>query len=244
MDRGTSWRRVEGESGSDLQPNVNWSGSAPAWLDAMTPTGPCGWALLLFPIASAAFTLGLLAYLLVGGIFYRGAWAELVDAAGEFGVAPIVCELIIRVVFGLLAAVYNCLPAAALAVLIAQTSRRLPKGMPVVLLGGAVFTAATVWLLVDMVTDDSSTAALLLLFLPIMLGILLVPFAGLTVLLHWLRGPSLKDGSCSSCHRERTASETFGCAAGGTAERHVVTVADPASGWTTVQSRAACRTRR
>ena len=52
----------------------------------------------------------------------------------------------------------------------------------------AVRTAATTWSLISMVRDESSTAALLLLFLPVCLGILLVPFVALTALVHWLCG--------------------------------------------------------
>lgn len=80
--------------------------------------------------------------------------------------------------------VYNLLPAVALAVLISVAARHLPGGLSVVAAGAVVFTAATVYLLVTTITDESSTAALGLLVYPVMLGLLLVPFAGVAALVH------------------------------------------------------------
>ena len=164
------------------------------WLDRIVPAGRSGRALLGFPVASATFTLGVVAYLV--GIFDPRSWSDLAGAAAESGAAAVVGDAIMRALFTVLVAAYNCLPPLGLAVLVVQTARRLPRGMPVVALGCLVHTAATVWLLVDMLTDDSSTSVLLLLFLPIPLGVLLVVVGGGAALLHHLR-------SRRRDHRER-----------------------------------------
>lgn len=153
-------------------------------LDFVVPATRLGWALLSFPVASAVFTLGVMAYLT--GVLDPGSWSEVAEIAAEAGTGAAIADVLMRAFFSVVVAAYNCLPPLALAVLIAFTSRHLQKGMPVVALGCLVYTAATAWLLVDMVTDDSSTSVLLLLFLPILLGALLVPFAGATALLHRL----------------------------------------------------------
>lgn len=153
-------------------------------LEWVVPVSRWGWVLMSFPVASALFTLGVMTYMT--GVFHPGRWSEVGGIAEQNGVAAAVGDTIGQVVFFVLLAAFNCLPPLALAVLIAQTPRHPAKGMPVVALGCLVYTVATVWLLIDMVTDDSSTSGLLLLFLPIILGALLVPFAGATALLHRL----------------------------------------------------------
>lgn len=85
---------------------------------------------------------------------------------------------------GLLA--YNLLSPVALAVLVVLTAGLWPRGMPVTAVTCVLFSGILVAALLN--TGSSSTGVLLLLFLPIWYCIALVPFAGLGVLVHWLRG--------------------------------------------------------
>ena len=85
--------------------------------------------------------------------------------------------------------VYNLLSPVALAALVVLTAGLWPRGMPVTALTCVLFSGLFVVALLDMFT--SSTGVRLLLFLPIYFCIALVPFAGLGVLVHGLRGRGL-----------------------------------------------------
>lgn len=121
--------------------------------------------LLLLPAADLLFLVGLVVF---AGILGSGAdW-------DSYSV-------------GLL--VYNLLSPVALAALIVLTAGLWPRGMPVTALTCMLFSGLFVFALLDMFT--SSTGVLLLLFLPFYFCLALVPFAGLGVLVHGLRGRKL-----------------------------------------------------
>lgn len=117
--------------------------------------------LLLLPAADLLFLVGLF----VVGIMGAGADWDSYSA-------------------GLL--VYNLLSPIALAALVVLTAGLWPRGMPVTAVTCVVFSGLFVFALLDMFT--SSTGVLLLLFLPIYFSVALVPFGGLGVLVHGLRG--------------------------------------------------------
>lgn len=81
---------------------------------------------------------------------------------------------------------YNLLPPMALAVLVIATAGLWPRGMPVTAVTCVLFSGLLVAAMLDM--GSSSTGSLLLLFLPIEFCVAVVPFAGLGILVHWLRG--------------------------------------------------------
>jgi hypothetical protein len=144
------------------------------------PTSLSGRLLMTFPVLAALFYLAVMLWL--SGVFEPQEFPEIPaydePPAGEaFGMA----------VFEVAITVYNLMPAAALAVLISLTSRRFAKGMPVVAVGCLAFCAGLVYLLLDMVWSESSTAAILLLFLPIPLGVLVAVFGLLAMLMHFVR---------------------------------------------------------
>ena len=85
---------------------------------------------------------------------------------------------------GLLA--YNLLSPVALAALVVLTAGLWPRGMPVAAITCVLFSGLLVAAMLDMFS--SSTGVLVLLFLPIEFCVALFPFAGLGVLVHWLRG--------------------------------------------------------
>lgn len=136
------------------------------WWQRRGPVGRLASVLLLFPATNALLTLAVLAY--------SGSGAP--DEPG-------------LVLFSIAVAIYSLVGPAALAALIWVASRHAPLGMTVVAVTCLVSTAATVWSHVSLVQDldESSTAALGFLFLPAFLAILLIPFVGVTALVHWLR---------------------------------------------------------
>ena len=75
----------------------------------------------------------------------------------------------------------------ALAALVRVAARRAPRGLSVVVVACVVQTGLIVVSLVSMLRDESSTAVLLLLFLPVYMLVLLLPFVGLTALVHRVR---------------------------------------------------------
>lgn len=81
--------------------------------------------------------------------------------------------------------VYNLLSPVALAALVVLTAGLWPRGMPVTAVTCLLFSGLFVAALFD--TFSSSTGVLLLLFLPIYFCVALFPFAGLGILVHWLR---------------------------------------------------------
>lgn len=139
------------------------------WWRHRGPVGRLAGILLLFPAANALFTLAVLGYSTSG------------STTAEDGVGVALFEVIL--------AVYSMVGPLALAALIGLASRWAPLGMAVVAITCLLYTAATAWSHIVLVQDldTSSTAALGFLFLPAYLAILLIPFAALTVLLHWLR---------------------------------------------------------
>lgn len=72
----------------------------------------------------------------------------------------------------------------ALGALIRLGTRYWPKGMLIVTAACVVYTAATLWSLISLIQDEDSTAVLILVFLPVVLAGLLVPFAGAAGLVH------------------------------------------------------------
>ena len=84
-----------------------------------------------------------------------------------------------------------CLSPFALAVVVAVGVRRAwPRGLWAVLVGEVALVALTAVLLHDMLTSESSTAALLLLFLPLYQGALLVLTLVAAAVTHRLRRTS------------------------------------------------------
>ncbi|MFC3299338.1 hypothetical protein FJV46_14815 [Arthrobacter agilis] len=82
---------------------------------------------------------------------------------------------------------YNLLPALALAFLISLSSHQTAKGIPVVAAGSLIFTAVAVYLPLSIFTSDSSTAVLGFLFLPLLLGTVVIVVGLLALLLHAVR---------------------------------------------------------
>ncbi|HYP46005.1 MAG TPA: hypothetical protein VEQ66_12500 [Propionibacteriaceae bacterium] len=148
-------------------------------LDRITAGNRWAKALLAFPIASAVFTIAVMAYM--AGFFdptyYTEPWTPGISAG----------ERVSEAFSGVIIFGFCVLPAVALVVLIWLAAHRFPKGIPVVALGCLAFTAATVWAVTTIAVDESSTAAIGLLFLPPALGVLLLPFAGVAALVHALR---------------------------------------------------------
>lgn len=138
-----------------------------------------GTVLFVFPAGCAVTNVVVQVYLTTYGMFEPGSWDDLtpVDTVEAVGDA----------VFSVLITAYSLAAPLLLAVLVVATLRRYPRAMPVATAACLAFTAATVWMLVSMLRDESSTAVLLLLFLPIYLIALLVPFALVTVLVGRVR---------------------------------------------------------
>lgn len=116
------------------------------------------WLLLLLPAADAFFTVVLLVY-------HSGSEWDLEST-------------------GLL--VFNLLSPVALADLVVLTAGLWPRGMSVTAVTCVLLSALLVAAMLD--TLSSSTGVLLLLFLPVVFCVALVPFAGLGIWVHWLRG--------------------------------------------------------
>ena len=149
----------------------------------LEPVGWLGRVLLVFPAACAVFTLGILCYLV--GVFDPAYWLDSPTIGAAFG------QAVGGIVVG---GAFNLLGPLGLAVLVVLGSRRFPLGMPVIAVASLAYTAFTFWSLISMIRDESSTAVLLLLFLPFVLLGLLVPFLGAAVLVHWLRSRARSAG--------------------------------------------------
>jgi hypothetical protein len=147
------------------------------WADRVTGGNRLGKVLLVFPPVAALVTL--VAMLWMAGLLDPGYYREIESSDLSDGTG---LDLFF---VGMIA--YNLLPAVALWILIGVYARQLPKGLPVIAAGAVAMTAATVLLLVGTITDESSTAALGLLVYPVLLGLLLVPFAGVAALMHSIR---------------------------------------------------------
>ena len=132
--------------------------------------------MLAFPAVSALVTLAVLAF--SAGLFDPATWATPWSRPGGVGEDA---------VFELVLVGYNLLPPLALAALVRVAARRAPRGLSVVVVACVVQTGLIVVSLVSMLRDESSTAVLLLLFLPVYMLVLLLPFVGLTALVHRLR---------------------------------------------------------
>lgn len=132
-----------------------------------------GW-LMAFPALALLSLVAELAY--IGVPYYTGpdAWTG--------------ADLIGQIVFSLAVLAWNASVPAALVALVIFTRKHLPRGLPVAAPSCVLFSAAVVAAMILLTTDDSSTGVLLLLFLPIELLLALIPFIGLTWMLHWLRG--------------------------------------------------------
>ncbi|GAB2569310.1 hypothetical protein [Microlunatus antarcticus] len=141
-----------------------------SWLHRLDGPGLRG-RLLLFPLASAAFVVGEMVYL---GIVNLDPGATRAQVLGDLP-------------YTLVSTAWNLMAPAALAVLVLLAARFWPRGMPVVAVTCVLFTVTLVLSLIGMNVDESSTAVLLLLFLPVYLTALLLPFLGLTALVHRLR---------------------------------------------------------
>jgi hypothetical protein len=128
----------------------------------LAPSGRTSRMLLIFPLLAA--------------VFYVAVWLFLLPGS------PSGYEL-----FGVAIGLYNLLPALALTALISSSSRHLAKGIPVVAAGSLVFTAIAVYVPFSILTSDSSTAVLGFLYLPLVLGTVVVVTCLLALLLHTLR---------------------------------------------------------
>lgn len=87
----------------------------------------------------------------------------------------------------LLFALLNLLVPLGLIALILISSRFWPRGRLVVVITTVLVSAFMCAALISLLFDTSSTAGLLLVFLPIELGIVLLAFTGLTALVNWIR---------------------------------------------------------
>ncbi|WP_375431746.1 hypothetical protein [uncultured Friedmanniella sp.] len=149
----------------------------------LAPVGRWGRLLLVFPAACAVFTVVILMYL--QGLFDPAtaveAWADALTLGGGLFIVVLTA--------------YNLLGPLALAALVSIGSRLTPRAMGVVTAGCGVYTAALGYSLIEMITDESSTAVLLLLFLPLYLGVLLLPFAAAAALVQRFRSrAAARDG--------------------------------------------------
>lgn len=152
--------------------NLPPTGPPPAGLGGVRSSGSArARLLLLLPAVGLAFVVAEMIYLTIAN-----------HSPGEPR-----DEVVSSVLSSIAVLVWNGLPPAALAGLVLLGDRRWPLGLPVVAGTCVLFTAVLVWSLISMNLDDSSTAVLLLLFLPFYLLLALVPFVGLTALVHGLR---------------------------------------------------------
>lgn len=113
--------------------------------------------LRVFPAVCAAFTLGVLLYL--GG-----------GEGGDLGLV-----------------VYALVGPLALAVMVYLGHRHWPAGTPVTLVGCLVFTAATFFLLIDLLRSEDANGVLVLVVLPVYQVVFAVVVAVTAALTHWLR---------------------------------------------------------
>ena len=81
---------------------------------------------------------------------------------------------------------YNLLTPAVLVALVLGTAGWWPRGMPVTAVASVLLSAVLVATMLD--TGSSSTGSLILLFLPIYSCLLVLAFAALGLLVHWLSG--------------------------------------------------------
>jgi hypothetical protein len=88
---------------------------------------------------------------------------------------------------GLLFVLWDLAPWAGAVALVVTTRRRQAGGTWALLVGLLALVSLTAWLLHGMVTSESSTAALLLVFLPLYQWLLLGLTAAASALLHWWR---------------------------------------------------------
>lgn len=165
----------------DLEPSrrARARSSFGRWLDRTTSGNRLAQKLLALPLVAALVTVVIM--LEMAGFLDPTYYREPASSDLSDGIGP---DLFLLMMF-----VYNLLPAVALAVLISVAARHLPRGLPVVAAAAVIFTAASIYLLVTTITDESSTAALGLLVYPVMLVLLLVPFAGVAALVHHRRAP-------------------------------------------------------
>ena len=126
--------------------------------------------LLLFPVACAALTVSVLLHLAAPSAGDQDySWLAIVafDLLGPLG----------------------------LAVLIRIGGRYWPKGILVVLAACLVVAAGTFWALIDLAQSEDANAALLVLVLPIYQVALVVAFAALAALTHWVRNRTSRSGA-------------------------------------------------
>lgn len=97
-------------------------------------------------------------------------------------------DLVEQALASLGALAWNAMVPGALVVLVLVTVRAWPRGLPLAAGTCVVFSGAVIAAMIVLALDDSSTGVLLLLFLPVQLGLALIPFVGLTFLVHWVRG--------------------------------------------------------
>lgn len=131
-------------------------------LHVLAPSSRTSRALLIFPLLAATFYMAVSLYLQK-------------DAPSGYEI------------FGLAVNLYNLLPALALTALISLSSHRMAKGILVVATGSLVFTAIAVYVPLSILTSDSSTAVLGFLYLPLVLGTVVIVVWLLALLLHTLR---------------------------------------------------------
>lgn len=168
-------------------PRRSWSGEPeallpvhpwelPAWcsLTAMSTEGvdadlrprPRGRWLLL--------AVALLAVLTALVMLDAGGWAEIFSSVGAVGSS---------IAFLLWAVA----PFAGAGALVAVVPRHLARGRPVLVLGVAALAVLTVLALVSFLTSESSTSALLFLFLPAYQWLLVAVTTGVAALVHAFR---------------------------------------------------------
>jgi len=133
--------------------------------------------LLVFPVGSAILIVAVMLW--SAGVFDREYWSDL-DLGALVGALVFIA--------------YNLLPPVALAWLVLRSAPDDRPGLVVIAVGCVVFTGVLVWLLVDMLTSESSTAALIFLTLPLILGAILIFFAALAALIRH----RVRHGSTSS----------------------------------------------
>ena len=89
--------------------------------------------------------------------------------------------------FFLAVAVVNLAPFAAMTILVVRGGRAWPRGTPAAAVGVVALAALTAALLGSFIGSESSTAALLFLFMPAYLGLVVAAAAVFTGVLHRIR---------------------------------------------------------
>ncbi len=135
----------------------------------MAGTLPRSWAQRR--VVPALVVLGAVATLAV--LSWAGGWFEGGAAGGAGSTVAITA--------------WALAPFLGMGAVVAVGARRLTRGLPAVAVGVVALTGVTAWALSDFTTSESSTAALLFIFLPVYQWVVVLVTAGLAVVWHRVR---------------------------------------------------------